>query len=102
MGSNSLNRAERPLTTYSRDAKHVEWFDDVIPLRTPSNNDAYHAMIEQAYADKDDLFLKEKDGHLSNILDAKYERMNNEDVMDKPRELPHDYSIKGSSENLIT
>ena len=40
-------------------------FDDVIPLRKPSNNDAYHAMIEQAYADKDDLFLEEEDGHLS-------------------------------------
>ena len=59
-------------------------------------------MIEQAYADKDDLFLEEEDGHLLNILDAKYERMDNEDVMDKPRELSHDYSMKCSSKNLIT
>ena len=59
-------------------------------------------MIEQAYADKDDLFLEEEDGHLSNILDAKYERMANEIVMDKPRELSHDYSMKCSRENLIT
>ena len=61
-------------------------------------------MIEQAYADKDDLFLEEEDGHLLNILDAKYERMDNEDVMDKPRELSHNhnYSMKCSSENLIT
>ena len=67
-----------------------------------SNNDAYHAMIEQAYVDKDNLFLEEEDGHLSNILDAKYERKNNEDVMDKPRELSHNYNIKRSSKNLIT
>ena len=59
-------------------------------------------MIEQAHADKNDLFLEEEDGHLSNILDAKYERMNNEDVMDKPRELSHDDSLKCSSKNLIT
>ena len=32
---------------YSKDAKHVIWFDNFIPLRTLSNNDAsYHAMIE--------------------------------------------------------
>ena len=59
-------------------------------------------MIEQAYADKDDLFLKEEDGHFLNILDTKYERMDNEDVMDKPRELSHNYSMKCSSKNLIT
>ena len=82
--------------------QNAKWFDDVIPLRTPSNNDAYHAMIEQAYADKDDLFLEEEDGNLSNILDAKCERMDNENVLDKPRELSHDYSMKCSSEYLIT
>ena len=59
-------------------------------------------MIEQAYADKDDLFLEEEDGPLLYILDVKYERMDNEDVMDKPRELSHDYSMKCSSEYLIT
>ena len=59
-------------------------------------------MIEQTYADSDNRFLKEEDGHLSIILDAKYKRMDNEDVMDKPRELPHDYSRTCSSEYLIT
>ena len=45
-------------------------------------------MIEQAYADKDDLFLKEEDGHLSNILKGKYKRIDNEDVMDKQESCP--------------
>ena len=88
-----LNNA-RMAIDYSKDAKHIKWFDDVIPLRTPSNN--------RLNADKDDLFLEEEDGNLSNILDAKCERMDNENVMDKPRELSHDYSMKCSSEYLIT
>ena len=45
-------------------------------------NETYHAMIKQAYADEDDPFLEEEDGYLSNILDAKYERMDIEEVMD--------------------
>ena len=69
---------------YSKDAKHVKWFDDVIPLQAPSQltHEIYHAMIEKAYANEDYPFLEEEDGYLSHILDAKYKKMDIEEVMD--------------------
>ena len=70
---------------YTKDAKHVKWFDEVIPLRTPSEltNEGYQAMIEQAYADEDNPYLEEEDGYLSHILDARYEDMDIDEVMNR-------------------
>ena len=59
LGSDFLNCAGMVID-YSKDAKHVRCFDDVIPLQAPLQltNETYHAMIEQAYADEDDPFLE--------------------------------------------
>ena len=88
LGSDFLNRAGMVID-YSKDAKHVKWFDEVIPLRTPTEltKEGYQAMIEQAYADEDNPYLEEEDGYLSHILDAKYEEMDIDEVMSKQTHL---------------
>ena len=44
-------------------------------------------MIEQAYADEDNPYLEEEDGYLSHILDAKYEEMDIDEVMNRQNHL---------------
>ena len=72
-------------------------FGDAIPLRTPSEltADSYLSMLEMAYAEDEILYLDEgeEDCYLSSILDAKYEAMDIEQVMENQSHLTKEQQI---------